>query len=332
VAASPVVADLDKDGWPEVVVGSWDRRVYVWRPDGSPLPGWPRPTGHFVWATAAVGDLDGDGRPEVAAVSDQVYVWRSDGRPLGGWPQPLGSFGVAAPVVADLDADGRPELVAADRLYAWRGDGRPPPGFPVDLGAFLWATPLVADLDGDGRPEIAAGGWDGILRLVRADGSPAGFFRAGGPLFAPPVLLASGAELLVAAWDGRVYRVPADGFSPRPPPAADWPTRRLNGRIDLPAGRPVFAEVDGAFSARAVLFYRRIGEQADHPVPLVAHRGRLVGLLPPFSPGTRGEIWVSDGAGKPVAVGRFRAVGSPAGIVGRLRAALRRRRRWTWGW
>ncbi len=334
VAASPLVTDLDRDGRPEVVVGSWDRHVYVWRADGRPLPGWPQPTGHFVWATAAVADLDGDGSPEVVAVSDRVYVWRANGTPLLGWPQAPGSYGVGAPVVADLDGDGRPEvMVAADRLYGWRADGRPLAGFPAEVGSFVWATPLAADLDGDRRPEILAAGWDGILRLFRADGSAVGTFRAGGPVFASPVLAGAGPEagVLVAAWDGRVYRLGLGEFGPGPPAAADWPRVRLDGRVTIPALRPVFIEVDGPVSVRAVLFYRRAPSAPPHPVPLVVDRGRLVGLLPPFPARTEGKIGVaaeSDEA--PAVAGHFRVTVGPGEVWRRVQAAIRRRWGWTW--
>ncbi len=42
VWSSPAVGDLDGDGKMEIVVGGFDHRIYVWRPDGTPLTGWPR--------------------------------------------------------------------------------------------------------------------------------------------------------------------------------------------------------------------------------------------------------------------------------------------------
>ncbi|MBS3783578.1 MAG: VCBS repeat-containing protein, partial [Anaerolineae bacterium] len=41
IEASPAVADLDGDDTLEIVVGSWDGRIYIWDDAGHPLPGWP---------------------------------------------------------------------------------------------------------------------------------------------------------------------------------------------------------------------------------------------------------------------------------------------------
>ncbi|MGH7895865.1 MAG: hypothetical protein ACREQL_14430, partial [Candidatus Binatia bacterium] len=39
--AAPALADLDRDGQLEIVIGSLDRHLYVWREDGTPQPGFP---------------------------------------------------------------------------------------------------------------------------------------------------------------------------------------------------------------------------------------------------------------------------------------------------
>jgi Subtilase family len=177
--ASPVFADLDGDNRNELMVATADGVVHAFRPDGSEAPGWPvlgdrlplhtgapafrsgavspdASRGAFL-ASPAVGDLDGDGVPEVAAADfeGRVYAWTADGRRL--WRRttrvewsgrPLRPFDearkgernrtqrgfIGSPVLADLDLDGRLEVVAAamDRhVYAWRAGGGPVPGFPA---------------------------------------------------------------------------------------------------------------------------------------------------------------------------------------------------------
>lgn len=85
-------------------------------------PAWNRVTG--AGDAIAVGDLDRDGSPELAAAAavapgepDRVTVWSrgKGGEPAVAREQPM-TGGVPALVVADIDGDGVGELVAAVRL------------------------------------------------------------------------------------------------------------------------------------------------------------------------------------------------------------------------
>jgi hypothetical protein len=66
----PAVANLDADPELELVGAAWDAaQVFVWNRDGSRVPGWPQNiAGPPNWGSPAVGDLDGDGNPEIAVV------------------------------------------------------------------------------------------------------------------------------------------------------------------------------------------------------------------------------------------------------------------------
>lgn len=81
---SPAVGDLDRDGWPEIVFGSQDDRVYAVRADGSFQPGWPTAlTPGSVHATPCLADLDADGDLEVLVTTPTsgnggVWAWHHD--------------------------------------------------------------------------------------------------------------------------------------------------------------------------------------------------------------------------------------------------------------
>ncbi|MEY2567813.1 MAG: hypothetical protein QOE35_2342 [Actinomycetota bacterium] len=193
VVGSPTLADLDNDGRLEVIVGSFSHKIYVWRADGSVLPGWPRDVWDGVASTAAVGDVDRDGSPDIVIGSDVgndcgncqpfgaiargglVHVMRVDGTELPGWPQATSGFAWSSPALADLDNDGSLEVISGSgffpsneprgrSLYAWRGDGSLMWRF--DAPNVIIGSPAVADLTGDGYPEIAIGDQSGNMYLL----------------------------------------------------------------------------------------------------------------------------------------------------------------------
>jgi hypothetical protein len=98
VNSSPALGDLDGDGQLEVVVGAaefvappGDFKVLAWHADGTPLPGWPQPTGGHVVSSPALGDLDGDGDLEVVVGSGdaKVYAWSTDVQTRDPLPWPM---------------------------------------------------------------------------------------------------------------------------------------------------------------------------------------------------------------------------------------------------
>ncbi len=161
--ASPVLYDLDGEPGLEIIAAAMDQHIYVWHADGSPMA--PYPVRIFqagdpaserrrdrIVATPAVGDLDGDGDPEIATGSSEVYgaagveneatAYVIDGRTgevVPGWPRSLfgltvnvlpvvGRGVVANPMLADLDFDGTLEVsfdTISTQGWLFRHDGTP---------------------------------------------------------------------------------------------------------------------------------------------------------------------------------------------------------------
>jgi hypothetical protein len=146
--------------------------VHVLRSDGTPLPGWPRDTGYWIYGPPAVGDIDGDGSPDVAVGDqvlsgtpvDRVYAWNAAGDLLPGFPiGPIWAVNTQI-LLADLDGDDQVELMFDDntslaRYMGYNHDGTPMDGWPLPVvGTSFFINPFAADVNGDGELDLSGGG------------------------------------------------------------------------------------------------------------------------------------------------------------------------------
>lgn len=171
--SAPILYDLDggADGRLEIMFGTGAGTVEALRYDEADgvwesMPGFPIDLGgddpwvrDSIFASLAVGDLFGDGTPEIVAATTNGRIWviDPDGAASGdsvvdGFPvsaDPPGHAGpleffhgngfLASPILADLDGDGMLEIVAASldqQVYAWKPKGASGPaarlqGWPV---------------------------------------------------------------------------------------------------------------------------------------------------------------------------------------------------------
>ncbi len=231
IYGSPAVADLDGDGQPEVVVGCEDTGgapwgwVYVWRSDGTIVPGWPQPTGP-VLVSPALGDLDGDDQLEIVVSSTTVYAFRPNGSLLPGqWPLDTGSTVRSSPALADVDGDGLPEVaVGTDQaclVHLLNWDGSEVPGWPYSTEerqlCYVPGSPALGDLDGDGQPEVIFGSDTHGIYVVDGDGRdlPGWPLWAGNWVASSPALADFGndhhLEVVIGCADRLLYLLRDDG-------------------------------------------------------------------------------------------------------------------------
>ena len=151
------IAFIRKDGPQLVVVDA----------TGNVLPGWPQSvTGNgAIYMQPSLGDLDGDGVPEILVnVDTGVLAFHGDGSLAQSflYDEPLGQI-FSQPIAVDVDGDGQDEVFCAYRegwLYGWRSDGQPWPGLPLFLAEELKTTPAIVDLQGDGTLDLVVLGTD----------------------------------------------------------------------------------------------------------------------------------------------------------------------------
>jgi MYXO-CTERM domain-containing protein len=79
------IADLNGDDYPEIITGSGGYFVHAYDACGREPKGWPKFTGQWIIPTVAVGDLDGDGKLELATGTRNgwLYVWHTEGSDEG---------------------------------------------------------------------------------------------------------------------------------------------------------------------------------------------------------------------------------------------------------
>ncbi|MEM7249340.1 MAG: FG-GAP-like repeat-containing protein, partial [Acidobacteriota bacterium] len=132
---------------------------YCYRADGSRA--WTAPVSRHGLTT--VGDLDGDGDPEIALSvgnpDNEIVLLDHLGRRLGGLSfPPLPRNYLPSIFLFDVDGDGRSELlVSFDEgliLFDWDGSTLTP-RWQHPNGRSPWGESMTAyDFDGDGRPEL----------------------------------------------------------------------------------------------------------------------------------------------------------------------------------
>ncbi|MCK4776205.1 MAG: T9SS type A sorting domain-containing protein [Candidatus Krumholzibacteria bacterium] len=221
---------------------------YLWRADGSLMPGWPTKGRPNYFCTPSLADVDGDGDLEIilghwSGAGSTARCFHHDGTVYDGFPISIAtSIQLFSLGLGDVTGDGDPELIAFDnhlssdfRVHViGLADGLSLPGWPIALPAWPKGIPTVADVDGDGVQDVCFVTDAGLLYAVAGDGQPlAGYPKTmvSGSISGVAVGDIDGDglfELVAATWDGWVYAwdTPAQAN----PELADWPMRGVDAR------------------------------------------------------------------------------------------------------
>ncbi len=179
-----VFADLNGDGYLDIITSSTDGRVYAWDHTGTAIPGFPVTTIELPQYAPSVDDLDGDGDMEIVqftrgtTVGGRLYIIDHEGNVLPGFPVNVNNNNLAScPTLYDLDDDGIMEIIVGERawplgyLHIFEIDGSEWGGnWPVALDHVPTGTAAVGDVDDDGAVEIFYMSYDSMY-LLELDGT-----------------------------------------------------------------------------------------------------------------------------------------------------------------
>lgn len=194
VFSSAALLDVDGDQRRDIVIGADSssgpgsvvdhRGGFVRAIGGDGRVIWEFALDDIVRSSPAVGDIDGDGEPEIVFGSgdhwggeDSVKVFALDrqGRMKPGWPRTTDGVTNASPTLAELNGDGRLDVVIGTfdsrhgrgnggTVWAWDGAGQQLSGFPrASGGGVVLGSIVTADLDGNGGQDLLVPTGGGIF-------------------------------------------------------------------------------------------------------------------------------------------------------------------------
>lgn len=190
-ASSPALYDFDDDGDLDLLSGTQLGSVKYYENIGTPTgPAWKENSSYFnsishsIYSAVAVGDVNGDSRPDVIAgdLSGKLFFHLNIGTGFTYQSTVLAGIDIgdwSAPILIDMDGDSDLDLIAgneAGNLFYFENTGTPDsaswqvvPGYfgTIDVGTNC--VPAAGDLDRDGDIDIVTGDLFGEVQFFRND-------------------------------------------------------------------------------------------------------------------------------------------------------------------
>ncbi len=203
---------MNNDGKLEVVVGSFDGKIYALHGENG-TQFWNYTTGDKIFSSPAIGDLNNDGKLEVIFASNDRNVYTLHGK--NGtlfWDYTTGHEIFSSPALGDINCDGDLEVVIGNNdgtIHAFHGEN----------GTLLWdyttgeemrSSPTLGDVNGNGKLEVIIGCHDGNFYIFHGEnGTKAWNYSTGNIIFTSPVLgdLNNDGNLnvVIANHDGNIF-------------------------------------------------------------------------------------------------------------------------------
>jgi hypothetical protein len=168
LVGAPAVADLDRDGDPEIVVVSADGFLTVLDSSLHAFAPFPLDLRSSVASSPAIADVDGDGQNDIVVVAGHsLLAVNARGAMLDHFPValPTSQPVLSSPVVGDIDGDGSVDICVGlmeGEIVAYTARGQAVGGFPLPVGRGVRTAPALFRAAG-GKVGIAAAADDGYL-------------------------------------------------------------------------------------------------------------------------------------------------------------------------